>query len=131
MLQARKLRDLRHLAADVALVFDGDLHALGECGREGAAARIKIAQVVIGELRSTQQRDERAAVAHLRRAARSQKRVERVGRGDARVLEALDLAAHCVVFAHDLLQRFIADKAKLVPDGRKIRRYSLRLVIMR
>lgn len=51
VLQARKLRDLRHLAADVALVFDGDLHALGECGREGAAARIKIAQVVIGELR--------------------------------------------------------------------------------
>ena len=43
----------------------------------------------------------------------------RAGRGDARVLEALDLAAHRVVFAHDLLQRFIADKAKLVPDGRK------------
>ena len=58
MLQARKLRDLRHLAADVALVFDGDLHALGECGREGAAARIKIAQVVIGELRAAQQRGE-------------------------------------------------------------------------
>ena len=30
---------------------------------------------------------------HLRRAARSQQRVERVGRAYARVLEALDLAA--------------------------------------
>ena len=35
------------------------------------------------------------------------------------MLEALDLAAHRVVFAHDLLQRFIADKAKLMADGRK------------
>ena len=56
---------------------------------------------------------------HLRRAARSQQRVERVGRAYARVLEALDLAAHRAIFIIDFLQRFIADKAKLVPDGRK------------
>ena len=35
------------------------------------------------------------------------------------MLEALDLAAHRVIFIIDFLQRFIADKAKLVPDGRK------------
>ena len=35
------------------------------------------------------------------------------------MLEALDLAAHRVVFAHDLLQRFIAHKPKLMADGRK------------
>ena len=82
-------------------------------GQEKAKGNLRV------YLRAAQQRDERAAVVHLRRAARSQQRVERVGRGDARVLEALDLAAHRVVFAHDLLQRFIADKAKLMPDGRK------------
>ena len=35
------------------------------------------------------------------------------------MLEALDLAAHRVIFIIDFLQRFIADKAKLMADGRK------------
>ena len=59
MLQARKLRDLRHLAADVALVLDGDLHALGECGREGAergTAEVRDGSPLIALLRRPQLR---------------------------------------------------------------------------
>ena len=35
------------------------------------------------------------------------------------MLEALDLAAHRVVFIIDFLQRFVTHKPKLMTDGRK------------
>ena len=84
-LEPRKLLDLSHLAADVALVLHGDLHLLGDVAGEGGTLRIKGGEVGVVDLGPAQQGDEGTAVGDVGGALFCQERRKRRRGGGAGV----------------------------------------------
>ena len=120
-LELFKLLDLRRLAADVALVLDGDLHLLAHRRVQRRGVRIEGAQIVVAYLRPAQQVDQAAAVVYRRRAAALEHRVEFIAPVDARAREAGNLAAHGGVFLLHAAHPLVRDEPDPVPDGAQAR----------
>ena len=117
LLQLFKLLHLAQLAADIALVFHGDLHLLPHSFGQARRAGVKGHQLVIGHLGSAQQVNEPGPVRHRRGAPLRQQLVQRLTAGNARMLQAANFRIHSGVFFIHRLHPLPGYQTQLVADG--------------